>query len=539
MQQVRCEKGSILVLIILLAFFLAIPLIISLNQMGVYMIDRDRAQSAVDSACLAAANDVSRILINDPNFGFVSLSNYAPSGKTTLARDGRSLPVTGINTLVGTLRQNTIVAEQLQNQTMLSMVDQDRSCLNATIDKLNSIISESVSGNGSVNYDVHGDLIDPVEDVMQCLHDNLPKYIEVESVTLSNGWLSDGGSTTIAIPEPAKLSDVEETNIVGGNYRAFVDIPVGKRSFTFAGLGAASSLADASQFQVADDNHICSIVKIDCTFRLKNLPFAAFGMKVGHKLRCVACSQPFAQDDTAVKGAMTLTFSGGSAPGLENWIDLLKPGSFQDNKVTQYDVEGGDYPIDSDARMKEPQAQDGLSTSKEFAQHLYYWLRNGRLAAKLESVLQMLSEPFRNCSDQVYVYEFTESGKISRKQIPRDPANIPVVADRQSSYTADTMTPSGQSPLIVFRDNVMHLGTLYGGKHGGQPLTSESFKNSELEKYWLNEQWSLKSPKANPGAKDHGLAVDIEIGGTNQSTAQSSADADVASMARFTQSRRI
>ena len=80
------------------------------------------------------------MIINDRNFGFVSLSNYPPIGRATLARDGEPLPVIGINTLVGTIRQNTIVAHELGNSAMQRLADADRKALDETTEDINSLI---------------------------------------------------------------------------------------------------------------------------------------------------------------------------------------------------------------------------------------------------------------------------------------------------------------------------------------------------------------------------------------------------------------
>src|SRR5271154_3517646 len=38
--------------------------------------------AAIDVAALAAAKDLSRIVVEDPYFGFIALSDFAPNGKT-------------------------------------------------------------------------------------------------------------------------------------------------------------------------------------------------------------------------------------------------------------------------------------------------------------------------------------------------------------------------------------------------------------------------------------------------------------------------
>ncbi len=44
-------------------------------------------RTAIEAASLAAAKEISRIVVNDPNFGYISLSDAAPVGKATAAGD--------------------------------------------------------------------------------------------------------------------------------------------------------------------------------------------------------------------------------------------------------------------------------------------------------------------------------------------------------------------------------------------------------------------------------------------------------------------
>jgi hypothetical protein len=383
--------------------------------------------------------------------------------------------------------------------------------------------------------DIHGEQIDPVSDVITYIKDNLPPNMQLESVQLSNGWLGDGGTTSIALPQPQRLAMVESEDCVGETYKAFTDIPVGRCSFTFAGLDTHSSIVHPDSFQDADDQHICSIVKVDAVISIKDPPLKPFGIKSASSINLVACTQPYSQPDVAANGVMTLRFSGGPVAGLQSWRDFLKSGNFRDNQVTMYGVTGGDYPVEPDARMDKINPESDLasaqpSTSQQFAEHLYYWLRNGHLRPQLSNVLTMLSAPFPNGTDQVYAYEFNDNGTIARKTISGDPVPIPVTADAQGSVVADTCTSGGSQPVIIFRNNVKYLGTKYGGKHGGQPLAGYPLTTAQTTN---DQQLAMQFGRRSFYRK--GLALDIEIGGTKKSTAEN----DVQSMRTRLSSRRI
>jgi hypothetical protein len=212
--KLRNDAGGVFVLVVACCCLVIVPLVIIASQFGMYTVDKYRVQNVVDAAGLLAANDMSRIVINDPNFGYVALSNYAPIGKATAAADGEPLPVTGINTLVGTIRQNTILANDLNNTTMATLAENDRADLQQTIDTLNSTLSQALSGKSkNENVDIQGTKIDPLQDVTKYLKANLPANVELESIKLSNGWLKDGGRTTIPVMKPIQLAQVKPEEI--------------------------------------------------------------------------------------------------------------------------------------------------------------------------------------------------------------------------------------------------------------------------------------------------------------------------------------
>ncbi|MBS1999542.1 MAG: hypothetical protein JSS86_24620 [Cyanobacteria bacterium SZAS LIN-2] len=499
----RDRSGSILLLAVLLTLFVVIPVLIAGGQMALYQVDRVRAQTVVEGAGLMAANDLSRIVINDPHFGYVSLSNYPPIGKGTCAPDGEPLPVLGINTLVGTIRQNTLIAHELNNNTMATLADIDKAKMDATIERLNTTLKDALANKSGGHWsDIQGNRVEPLKDVTAFLKANLPANIRLESVTITPGWLSNGGDSAINVPQPTRLAQLKEGTVRVGKYQAFTDIPAVGRTFTFAGVGSSSSLVSAAKFQKADGKHINSIVKIECTFSVQNLgpSFGPLGFGSGSKLTTVACCQPFAMPDIGPAGALTLRFTQGTVAGLQTWSDFLA-GGFHDNQVSTYDAVGGDYPLDPTAHMQQNKNAAPSTTSQQFAEHLYYWLRNGHTKPRIDSVLAMINDPFRSGPAQIYAYEFARDGTISRRIIARDPFPVGVTSEAQAQTVADTSIQGGLTPIIIFRDDVKNLGTESGGQHAGQPLPGYPLNWCELPEYGGDEQCAAKLNKGHLGTR--------------------------------------
>jgi len=563
--QTRSQKGNILLLILVCTSLIIVPLVLLISQGGLYIIDRERAKNAVDAAALLAANDISRVIIEDPHFGYISLSNYPPNGEGTLAGDGEPLPVTSINTLMGTIRQISILGQVIQNKTISNLAEMDRQSLHSSIDILNSTLKEATEKNSRENLlDNQGKKIEISKDVLEFLKSNSPPSMMLESVEIENGWLACPSRSSIALPRPAQYEHVEKDQSIDGEYRAFVDIPLEEKEFTFAALGKSSALVSVSGFKPADTKHINSIVKVSATFvrnsKFKNM--LPFGVEAPNRIKIAAAAQPFTMDDTGPAGVMTLRFGGGNVSGLASWSDLLRKDNFHDRQVMSYQAVRGDYPLDPLAVMRPSMMDAAEGASEQFAEHLYYWLRNGHLRPSLSSIIDLLNQTFHARPNEIYAYEFNNSGNISRRVITKDPFPRGFTSEYQVSTTVDTGLNSGINPIIIFRNNVKRLGKNTGGKHAGQPIAGNPLNWCELAEYGGDDFIAGAVRKGrlatgltllNPGDKNSafrgfdgkticlqprksyysgGLAVDIEIGGLPSAEPEPEPDAQTISQMR-------
>jgi hypothetical protein len=482
----RNQNGNILLLILASLCLIIVPLVILVSQGGLYAVDRDRAKSAVEAAALLAANNMSKVIIDDPQFGYVSLSNFPPNGEGTMAPDGEPLPVIGINTLTGTIRQIAVLGHELQNQTISELAEDDREALESTVEDLNSALKTALEKDQrEKTTDNQGTNIEIAKDVSNFLKTHLPPSLKLESVELENGWLAGSARSTIPLPSPQQFSHVSKDESIDGEYRAFVDIPLDAKNFTFAGLGKSSALVSSKEFRAADDKHINSIVKVKVTF-VRNNEFhhmLPFGLEAPDKIEISAAAQPFTMEDGGPAGVMTVRFSGGSVSGLHTWSDFLQKDNFHDRQIMTYQALGGDYPLDARAVMRPSKLDSADGTSQQFAEHLYYWLRNGHLRPCIGSVMEMLSQRFQSGPNDIYAYEFDNNGNISRRVITKDPFPRGFTSEAQVSTTVDTSTNSGINPIIIFRNNVKRLGTQTGGKHAGQPIAGTPLNWCELSEY--------------------------------------------------------
>lgn len=568
-----------LFLMSMLASMIVMPSLIIGFRTSMHFIDRARAQSLVEGAGLIAANSISRLIVEDDHFGFVGLSNFPPIGQATCAPDGEPLPVTGINTLTGTIRQCDCVAQTMQNPYIRALVAKDAVMLDRTVANLNKELKRSMSqDDGEPLQDIHGKPVTTLLDVKKYLAANTPDYMELVNVSLENGYLIDKPMTQIACPKPEQWAQLKYEQKLEGKYRAFTDVSTHDNRYHFAAIGSTASLVDKDNFASNDPRFLNTIIKVTCTYKLQNLGpnILPPGMMTMDTIKVSACAQPYSLPDLGPKGIMTLRFTGTQVGQMRSFGSFLTEGTFQDRKITTYDVTGGDYPRDEKARMVQVTPEVAPSTTQQFSEHFYYWLRNGHLLPHMDKVIEMLGDDFHSEANQIIAFEFTHDGRISRRILEKDPFPIGVTSESQLQTVADTSLRDGVSPVIIFRNDVKNLGITSGGKHCGQPLEGFPLNWCELDEYGGDEhiarglgkgrlgtnlllidptgsasldeavQDATRSPfrtiEGSPLAfqprrsfYSGGLALDIEIGGIKASTAKD----DVSRMQTATRGREI
>ncbi|MBX9696122.1 MAG: hypothetical protein K2Z81_27285, partial [Cyanobacteria bacterium] len=104
------SDGSMIALAIAVLF---IVLAISLFALGYVRLFGSSAEhkTAIEAAALAAARDLSKIVVETDEFGFVGLSDSAPVGTSTSAGDNYYTQVHSINSLIGTARLDLVIAD--------------------------------------------------------------------------------------------------------------------------------------------------------------------------------------------------------------------------------------------------------------------------------------------------------------------------------------------------------------------------------------------------------------------------------------------
>src|SRR5262249_51716341 len=144
------------------------------NELVWLFLQQQRYQQALEASALKAASDLSEIVINDPYFGFVSLTDRPAIGRATQAPDGEPVPVRGINTIIATARLDYIIATELGNEKMQGFALEDALHARDTAVRLNNALEEALKVNPKeVPHDMDGNVVRPYSDALNTYNTSL------------------------------------------------------------------------------------------------------------------------------------------------------------------------------------------------------------------------------------------------------------------------------------------------------------------------------------------------------------------------------
>ncbi len=484
-RQPRNQRGSMLILMLAVMSSVIFLFGMSLNQYCLALCKHNRYQSVVDAASLAAAYDLSEIVVEDANWGFISLSNYPPIGRATLAADAEPTPVMSINNVIGTTRLDAIVAEQLQDGNLISLSRADVGKCHEAVGLLQQTLNSAFDPASSGTLcDKDGNRLSPLEHVKALLQSGTeevpgPGGLVVQNIKVSLGWLKDGGTTNTRIPGSCEAARIGNNGSQSDKYRSCVNVPVGHDHFYFAATSKSAALANVAQFMASDGIRFSSVVKVEADV-LQPDP-GPFGLTRSFHVASVAV--PFEQEEVGPSGALMVSLPCGMVKSVSCLDDLLHSddGGASAN-VESYASVNGDYPVDQQAQTGPASlAPWGVSIepSQAFAAGIYCWLRSAHSRPRIDSFLATLSSPLSTiaaCSPgSNLVYEFDVAGNVRSRCLSGAPLPTSELSDQQLFYAAHYADYS-----VSCYNNVCHVGNQNGGKHAGLPIAGDPINWCDL-----------------------------------------------------------
>ncbi len=530
----RADRGNMLVFITASTFIIIGGLAFFALGYVRLLGTNNEQRTAIEAAALSAARDISRIAIETPEYGWISISDGAPNGSATKADDNYFVPVKGINTIIGTNRVCRIIAEELNDNWLKIIAEKDLELAKQAQAKLQAELVKAMAP-GYIARDVDDQPVEVYKNAQAAYDSNGIRMTGSSSyvagtLKLTLGSLSAGTVTNTPTPKPAGKAQVPAAAKQNGFYLSYTNIPVGNTDYVFAGIGDSIKLVDAKKWVPSTPGlpyQMQTIVKAEADQQMN-------GHEVqGYKVHAVACAQPAnVTDPKPAPGAFTFSFPDGLVPEIPNPGAMLTHARLNaagGAGCSYVYAEGGDFPVDTGASIKNLgfpySAEMPCNSGVVFRRGLFDWWKRAGTKLHINSAVAMLNDPNYNFkpptpltvhwktptkaggsdlydlgpipNGNIHVYRIDQNtGMVSYQAKQLDPIEIPVAAHNQMySECIDAIKKSSVGKLTVgpfmypdtgdlfdtvylldtwdcyIRDYVYQPGTGPGGKHGGEPMS--------------------------------------------------------------------
>jgi hypothetical protein len=443
------------------AIFMMFTLIaMSLIVSGTYIAYNRAITVASEAAALTAARDLSTIVIADPHFGWVALTDW-PAGNKTVSPAGEPIPIVGINTILSTCRSNLIIAQNLGNQEMQTLALSDINYANQTAQALQAACAQSLMPTATkrpVNRD--GSTVNAYADAQSTFLSNLPAALQKQrlvSFNLSLGWLSGNCTSGSPVPQPASLNNTP-ANLVApdGSYMAFVDVPTGGQDFYFAGLSKPTSLVSPNQFLPPDGKRLCSAVRVDAALNTRLSMFKSDDPN-GWTVNGAACALPGSNPDLVQPAVMAIVSQSSLPPGITSVCDVTGSNALA-SQPADVQIAEGDLGGPPSYPQSDPQFQS-FTVGQFASKSIYDWLRTAHGKEQLDKMLTALKAPLTPTMVSIFLVQ--SDGTVSVNTFSYQTTASTTILDQQNEVSLANFN---------LRDEVSRIGP-QGGRHCGRPLT--------------------------------------------------------------------
>ncbi|MCC7528357.1 MAG: hypothetical protein IT342_07530 [Candidatus Melainabacteria bacterium] len=483
-------------LVALLLFALAYTRLLGGNQ---------EQRTAIEAASLAAAKDLGRIVMKDDYFGWVSLSDYAPTGTLTKAPDGLYQPVYSINSILASIRLDMILADQVASatgnptsmNTWRNLADKDYNAAMTSKNNLATLLQNSLLPGGNPNAkDIQGSLVTPYTSAENAYKQNNMRatggssYVN-GSLKLTLGCLDGGSETTVNVPSPSSKASLSGQPTQNGKYMSYTNYPYNGKNFVFTGAGSSIKLIDKKNFKtsLALPYFIPSVVMAEADQKFFENGDTSKPVRIVHSL---ACAQPACiPDPRPAPGLFIADFIDGAVPkSIERPSDFLNQSQLNGgpNPAFIKKAWGGDYNGPGSTGTLVPDSSLGASTMQPagaLAAAIHDWLRQGGHKVNIDSVIAMINGSGipggKFQANQMYKWRIDSNGTISC--VASVGAKEPYIALSENQLYMEctdaldeidaSLPPPGNktSPWAVYmKDECRQWGEVAGGQHAGQPL---------------------------------------------------------------------
>ncbi len=528
----RKQKGNVLILILAVTLGIITALIIFMMSYVRLMGTQSEQKTAIEAAALAAAREMSKIVVNTPQFGYVGLSDSAPNGNGTVVGDGYDTSVHSINTLLGTTLVDYLVGEDIGNvrggPEIRELARQDLNNARTAAATLMTALNNSITSSGT-GTDKNGAVVRPYQEALNAYNSNQIRiagssnYV-AGSLQLQLGAITGGAPTNVRLPVGWSGS-WPSSQTANGRYKSYTTFSRGGNNWVFAGIDETVKLLDPNKWVPSIGSlpyEFDTIVRAQATQNVND-------NGTTRSIMSAAVAQPASvYDPLPAPGALVAAYPDGPPTGacLQNQLaDLLLDSGCMNDGDDDCDIltcTNGDYPVDGGSSLV---ASPGLwplgSLDPNKKAHnacrvaLYDWLRRGGTKVNVGAVRGAIDTNWGGAPGNVpwtaagtgsgipggvaYIYRFASNGDVTFQSKPIKPLKYYVVGERQVIFESlEVLTNGAPSVLKVtginlgpkhgdvvgeawfetkydlyLRDFGRILGSTSGGKHAGEPIDDD------------------------------------------------------------------
>jgi hypothetical protein len=474
----RGQRGSTLVLVI--AVFLGVVIAIAFFALDFvrFVGGHQEQETAIEAAALAAAKEISRIVVEDPNIGFVALSNAPPACRKTAAGDNFYTPVKSINSLLATNRLDLIIADVLKDPILKKCCLADYDAVKAAGLRLSKELSDCAESGGQ-SIDANGNTVNPWQEAVNAYKSNKLRMAS-QSSSLLEGTLKltlgtvSGLSTNCQIPNPPQFANLAPEDQFDLCYAAYRDITYGGKSFVFAATGSATTLVDGKKFKTGDDSlpyAIPCVVKCEASEE-----FQKRGSNGKEIVQCAAYAEPPCLNDTCpTPGSLLMSFPGNGVPEVTNLLSIFSNAQIKQSPTDLIETPfQGDFPQTPMTKTSLAILGDKNPPIEELIRVAFYdWLKRGREKINVQSLLDALKTPVDGAAGgKSFYFNHKQNGSINVSSKPLAPLpELPVSHMQWRAVSGIAVhSQNGKFFDVVIKDFVHKPGRMKGGLHAGEPL---------------------------------------------------------------------
>lgn len=458
MRRLRRASGNMMAMMLSTMLIMAALIVFGLWYTQ-HTLNTTSHRSAIDSAALAGAAALSRIVVYTPECGYVGLTGNPPTGTNLKAGDNWFQRVHSVNELLATNRVDLIIAEELGDPQLVKFVENDHDEIIAAKDKLVAALEKAVVKGGS-GIDIDGNTIKPYDEALQIYLSN-PSYASSyvpNTFKLTLGTIEDGIVTAIRIPKPNSRANLSiGSDSVDGKYRSDRNIRYGSRDYVFAAVGEQASLSPHKNKKFYPS-----------TASVPGLPFsfpAAIQAEAEQKFSEQGRESQVKYNSIATAGGvfvapadgqLRLSFPDGrpdevtSIRAMFNWKEMDKPSDI-------YTAKDGDYPTTSGATLDKTTAWDPLPWKNnpphadDLMRLIYYdWLRNCGSKVNVDDMVRMIDQPLQAMvpATELWVSADSDGKVIAIDQVPVGNVHcFDVTSDGEMHYVWKRVAPEPYYPV--------------------------------------------------------------------------------------------